>query len=179
MLRGRSGRERPTRRQGGAVEGEESADPASSPAATTSPTDSDPAPSETGARTAYDWVNGITPACTYSVVFVRRMTPREALTALGDVRRDAGSLTSEQALNLESDLTNPDIYAASPNRSDRQAQWWRPHLLPLRLPACRASGRLEPEGCGSSVHHHRRTGHLDRRRQERATDSGVRPVLLR
>lgn len=98
----------------GPSQAEESADPASSPVATRSPNESDPATSERGAHTAYNWVDGTTTADTYSVVFVRRISPREALSVLGDVRRDAGSLTSEQALNLESDLTDPDTYAAPP-----------------------------------------------------------------
>src|SRR5689334_4350996 len=89
----------------------ESADAASSPSATTSSDDPETATSDTA---SYDWVDGITPADTYSLTFVRAMSPSEALGALGDVRRDAGSLTSEQALSLESDLADPDNCAAPP-----------------------------------------------------------------
>ena len=80
-------------------------EPPSQPLTATSPTD-ESAP--------YEWADGVTPSDSYAVAFVRGISTQEALSALGQVRRPIGPLSSEQVVALASDLSDPETYETPP-----------------------------------------------------------------
>ena len=73
-----------------------------------------PTVSPTEERATYEWADDITPADTYSVAFVQGISTRDALRALGQVRRTVGSLNAGEALDLATNLSNPHTYETPP-----------------------------------------------------------------